>query len=204
MNEQSWPQEPPCQPAGVDRFQCRAPGHVLFGCRAGLPCLACTDRAHAGQPAFALYRPVIVIGSGKKPHILLDGDSVSHSHTIIVQTRSGAYFRDLASRTHTILNGKPQREAPLKIGDTLTIGDYVFNYVTTRRPADLEPAAPARWPSRVSRSRCRSTPAPSSSATARAAKSASSTNSSVRCTRSSSNRTASGSSATSRAAPAPS
>jgi pSer/pThr/pTyr-binding forkhead associated (FHA) protein len=94
---------------------------------------------HAGQPAFALYRPVIVVGSGKKPHILLNDPTVSHSHTVIIQTRSGVYFRDLSSRTHTILNAKSQREAFLRTGDTLTIGSYSFLFNTTQ-PADL--AAP--------------------------------------------------------------
>jgi pSer/pThr/pTyr-binding forkhead associated (FHA) protein len=94
---------------------------------------------HAGQPAFALYRPVIVVGSGKKPHILLNDPTVSHSHAVLIQTRQGVYFRDLASRTHTILNAKSQKEGLLKTGDTLTIGTYSFIFNTSQQ---VNPAAP--------------------------------------------------------------
>ncbi|HQY88233.1 MAG TPA: FHA domain-containing protein, partial [Tepidisphaeraceae bacterium] len=83
---------------------------------------------HAGKPAIALSRSVMVAGNSKANRIQLLSDSVSHNHTIFIVDDSGTYFRDLVSRTHTILNGRVSREGFLKAGDAITIGSFVFHF----------------------------------------------------------------------------
>jgi pSer/pThr/pTyr-binding forkhead associated (FHA) protein len=100
------------------------------------PALLVPQAEHAGKPPLPLNRPVVIIGSGRAARVQLRSDSVSNNHLLFVQTTSGAYIRDLASRTHTILNGRVVREAPLRDGDTLTIGAFIFKY---RVPEGFEP-----------------------------------------------------------------
>jgi pSer/pThr/pTyr-binding forkhead associated (FHA) protein len=99
--------------------------------------------AFAGKPAMPLTRPVLVIGSGPHARFLLKSDTVSTSHTLLIHTAGGWYLRDLVSRTHTILNGKSVREAPIRNGDTLTIGKFVFHCAIDGPPAEFSPVAPA-------------------------------------------------------------
>src|SRR3954454_15521473 len=98
--------------------------------------------AFAGKPAMPLTRSVVVVGSGPHARFLLKSDTVSTSHTILIHTSAGWYFRDLVSRTHTILNGKSLREAPIANGDTLTIGKFVFHCSIQGPPVPVAPPAP--------------------------------------------------------------
>lgn len=99
--------------------------------------------AFAGKPAMPLTRPILVVGSGKHSRILLKSDTVSSVHTLLILSNGRWYFRDLASRTHTILNGKSARESTLKNGDTITIGAFVFHFVAPEPTSDNRPPAPA-------------------------------------------------------------
>ena len=101
--------------------------------------------AFAGKPAMPLTRPVIVVGSGKNSRVLFKSDTVSTTHSLLIHTDAGWYVRDLSSRTHTILNGKPTRESPLKNGDTITIGAFVFHFVTVGGSAKPIPVPPAAF-----------------------------------------------------------
>src|SRR6266581_1721441 len=84
--------------------------------------------AHAGRPPITLARPVFVIGSRRTARIHLLSSTVSKAHALLVQTRHATYLRDLASRTHTYVNGAPIREAILQDNDTITIGRFTFQY----------------------------------------------------------------------------
>lgn len=97
----------------------------------------------AGKPAMPLTRSMIVIGSSKHSRILLKSDTVSSVHTFLVYSNGRWYFRDLVSRTHTILNGKSVREADLKSGDTITIGTFVFHFVASEPAEPVLKVAPA-------------------------------------------------------------
>ena len=69
--------------------------------------------AHAGKPAMPLQRPFILIGSRNRAHVHLVSQTVSRAHAAIINTEHGSYVRDLGSRTHTFVNGRPVKEAPL-------------------------------------------------------------------------------------------
>lgn len=101
--------------------------------------------AHQGTPGFAVNRPAVVIGSRSDARIHLQSSTVSNHHALLVVTREGMYVRDLASRTHTLVNGRPVREAALEGGDLLQIGRFTFRYVA---PVKSPPAA-ARAPQAV-------------------------------------------------------
>src|SRR5689334_17872826 len=65
---------------------------------------------HAGKPALPLGRPFTLIGSRHRAHLHLLSRSVSKSHAAIISTDAGLYIRDLASREHVYINGKPVKE----------------------------------------------------------------------------------------------
>ncbi len=66
--------------------------------------------------------PVTLIGSRRDCHLSLHAPDVSKVHCAIVNTGRAFVVRDLCSRTGTLLNGRPIREAQLKSGDRLKIG----------------------------------------------------------------------------------
>src|SRR5687768_7998608 len=84
--------------------------------------------AHLGQPAMPLGRPVTIVGSRHRSHLHLVSRSISKAHALIVSTDAGHYIRDLASRTHVIVNGKPVKEAVLRNRDEIKIGSFTFKY----------------------------------------------------------------------------
>src|SRR6476660_1153815 len=73
--------------------------------------------AHAGKPGMPLHRPFILIGSRNRAHVHLVSHTVSRAHAAIISTAHGSYVRDLGSRTHTFVNGRPVKEAPLRHAD---------------------------------------------------------------------------------------
>src|SRR5687768_17994616 len=75
--------------------------------------------AHAGKPGMPLHRPFILVGSRNRAHVHLVSQSVSRAHAAIINTDHGSYVRDLASRTHTFVNGRPVKEAALSHADAL-------------------------------------------------------------------------------------
>jgi pSer/pThr/pTyr-binding forkhead associated (FHA) protein len=98
---------------------------------------------HEGKPAVRLSRPVYVIGSRSSARIHLLSSTVSKAHALLVRSNGRTYIRDLASRSHVIINGRQVREADLEDEDILKIGSFTFKYIAgpgedTPRPA-IEP-----------------------------------------------------------------
>src|SRR3954465_12134055 len=98
--------------------------------------------AHQGKPALPLTRTFTLLGSRSRAHLHLVSSTVSKSHTAVIVTRSGLYVRDLASRMHTVVNGQSQKEADLKHGDKLTVGNFSFR-VDAKVFANAKPGARA-------------------------------------------------------------
>lgn len=99
----------------------------------------------AGKPALPISRPVMLIGSRNRAHFHLVSTSVSKMHAALIVTDAGVYIRDLASRTHVIVNGKPVTEAMLATGDEIAIGTFIFRFVNkaprgSRVAASVPPA----------------------------------------------------------------
>src|SRR2546421_4426324 len=84
--------------------------------------------AHAGRSPIALSKPFYVIGSRRSARIHLLSSTVSKAHALLIQTRHATYLRDLASRTHTYVNGQPIPEVILQENDPIAIGRFTFEY----------------------------------------------------------------------------
>ena len=102
---------------------------------------------HDGQKPLPLSRLVTLIGSSASARIFLPSKSVSRCHAAIVNTGVGMFVRDLASRTHTRVNGRVVTEADLREGDVLQVGRFTFKFTDptaadTRSKADMASAPP--------------------------------------------------------------
>jgi pSer/pThr/pTyr-binding forkhead associated (FHA) protein len=98
---------------------------------------------HAGKPNLPLSRPCIIIGASSKSHFNLVSPTISKIHAALVETDVGVYIRDLASRTHVVVNGKQVPEAVLKDGDSVVLGAFSFSFRHRgASPSSLPKAAP--------------------------------------------------------------
>ncbi len=87
---------------------------------------------HAGKPPIPLHRPVTLIGSRSNARIHLTSSSVSKAHALLVKDGSQIYIRDLASRTHVLINDVEVHEETLADGDLIKIGSFTFKYTAGR------------------------------------------------------------------------
>jgi pSer/pThr/pTyr-binding forkhead associated (FHA) protein len=86
------------------------------------------EGAHAGQRPMTLNRVFTLIGSAPQARLYLPSKTVSRCHAVVVNTPRGLFIRDLASRTGTIINGRPVREHDLRQGDVVQAGTYTFRF----------------------------------------------------------------------------
>jgi diguanylate cyclase (GGDEF)-like protein len=75
-------------------------------------------------------RETIRIGRDCGADISLADSSVSRSHAIVCRTDQGYVVRDLDSTNGTLVNGEPIVERPLRSGDTLGIGSFLFKFLS--------------------------------------------------------------------------
>src|SRR5215218_8467940 len=83
---------------------------------------------HQGKPDMVLSRSVTLIGSRDNARLQLISSTVSRAHAFLVNTASGAYIKDLASREHTYVDGEEVKEADLTAGCLVKIGRFTFQY----------------------------------------------------------------------------
>src|SRR5205085_2182221 len=132
--------QPPSSSSSASRSGSGAPSQA----HVGVPVLLPIGR-HQGKPPIVLNRPIFVVGSHSRARIHLISQSVSKHHALVVQTRHQTFVRDLASRTHTFVNGVQVREQVLKDGDELKIGSFTFRYRGAKASTVPEvPAPPAK------------------------------------------------------------
>jgi len=85
--------------------------------------------------------PTVSIGRSPQSTVVLGGDpNVSRKHALIQRESSGEYYlSDLGSRNGTTRNGVPvTAPAPLRDGDTFTIGSHRFLFHQTNAQAEEE------------------------------------------------------------------
>ena len=87
---------------------------------------------HAGKSAIPIDRALTVIGSRSRVHVQLNSRTISRTHAILGRDDGGVFIRDLASRTHVLVNGQQVREADLYDGDLVKIGSFEFRYSDKR------------------------------------------------------------------------
>jgi pSer/pThr/pTyr-binding forkhead associated (FHA) protein len=83
-------------------------------------------RTEGERPPIVLTDPSVVIGSGSAAQIRLKSSSVSKAHAILLVEDGKAYVRDLASRTHLLVNDAAVRETLLVDGDVVRVGRFGF------------------------------------------------------------------------------
>jgi predicted component of type VI protein secretion system len=105
------------------------------------------------QESWLLDEPHIVIGRGRSAHIPLDGNPiVSRQHAIVREEGGVHVLEDLGGANGTFLNDNKVNTAPLRVGDTITIGKHTLRYeaatpaartLTRKRDEAEEPGATA-------------------------------------------------------------
>jgi signal transduction histidine kinase len=86
---------------------------------------------------FDLVDPTITVGRHSSNAVALHDTQVSRRHMEFRAIPNGGYqIIDLGSGNGTLLNGQPVKEAPLRSGDTITIGQSVLMYTAGRGPGE--------------------------------------------------------------------
>lgn len=98
---------------------------------------------HRGEQPLPLNRPFTLIGSAPSARLYLPSKAVSRCHTAVLNTGSGLFVRDLASRTGTRVNGQLATDADLREGDVLEVGAFSFRFTDPTAPRARPPALPA-------------------------------------------------------------
>ncbi len=78
--------------------------------------------------AFVLTKPEVNAGRESDNAICLKGKRVSRYHAVLVRTNGEYTLRDVSPHIGTMLNGKRTKEAALKVGDRIRIGDVEMSY----------------------------------------------------------------------------
>lgn len=94
--------------------------------------------------SYQLLPPKVTIGRDPGNNIPLKDPKVSRNHTVIEFKPDRIVASDVSSRDNMLINGKAEKESPLKDGDVLSIGEtkLVFRIeITTSRPAHLQVAS---------------------------------------------------------------
>ena len=85
--------------------------------------------------AFVLTKPQVNAGRENDNAICLKGKRVSRYHAVLVRNNGEYTLRDVSPRIGTLLNGRPTKEAPLKLGDRIRIGEFEMSYEAATAPA---------------------------------------------------------------------
>lgn len=94
--------------------------------------------------AFFLKKPQVNAGRENDNAICLNGKRVSRHHAVLVRNNGEYTLRDVSPRIGTLLNGRPVKEASLKLGDRIRIGEFEMSYEAATTTAINSPAAAAK------------------------------------------------------------
>lgn len=100
--------------------------------------LVAMDRRMAAVP---INKPVLLVGRHDDCDIILtESKKISRRHCCVCQVDQRYLVRDLGSMNGVYLNGKRiTREAPLKLGDELTVGDVRFRIEQPTADSESQP-----------------------------------------------------------------
>ena len=87
--------------------------------------------------AFVLTKPEVNAGRESDNAICLKGKRVSRHHAVLVRNNGEYTLRDMSPRIGTLLNGRRTKEAHLKVGDRIRIGEFemIYEVETATAPA---------------------------------------------------------------------
>ena len=96
--------------------------------------------------AFVLTKPEVNAGRESDNAICLKGKRVSRYHAVLVRNNGEYTLRDVSPHIGTLLNGRRTKEAPLKPGDRIRIGEFEFSYEASTATAPAIDAPPVTTP----------------------------------------------------------
>ena len=85
--------------------------------------------------AFILTKPQVNAGRESDNVICLKGKRVSRYHAVLVRHNGEYTLRDVSPHIGTLLNGRRTKEAHLKLGDRIRIGEFEMSYEAATAPA---------------------------------------------------------------------
>jgi pSer/pThr/pTyr-binding forkhead associated (FHA) protein len=91
--------------------------------------------------SYILTDPEVKAGRERDNAICLKGKRVSRHHAVLLRTNGEYTIRDLGPRIGTLLNGRPRREATLKLGDRIRIGEFEMRYEEAAESPTPSPSA---------------------------------------------------------------
>ena len=101
-----------------------------------MPRLIVTRGVDEGKQ-FDLSGATVTVGRHSSNAVALHDTQVSRRHLELrAETAGGYWLVDLGSGNGTLLNGHAIQEAPLRSGDTITVGQSVLMYTASRTDAD--------------------------------------------------------------------
>ncbi|OIP40158.1 MAG: GGDEF domain-containing protein [Deltaproteobacteria bacterium CG2_30_63_29] len=95
----------------------------------GDACMVVIAGADLGKK-YPLSRSSTLIGRSPKTDIMLDGDSISRNHAMIVNEGARIIVRDLGSTNGTYVNDVPIKEIELRDADQVKIGRTIFKFLS--------------------------------------------------------------------------
>jgi pSer/pThr/pTyr-binding forkhead associated (FHA) protein len=96
--------------------------------------------------AFVLTKPEVNAGRESDNAICLKGKRVSRYHAVLVRTNGEYTLRDVSPHIGTLLNGRRTKEAALKLGDRIRIGEIEMSYEAETVAAPVIDALPVTTP----------------------------------------------------------
>ncbi|MDY7095358.1 MAG: adenylate/guanylate cyclase domain-containing protein [Acidobacteriota bacterium] len=95
------------------------------------------------EQRFPLLDRELLMGRGTENDVVLSDFSVSRRHAVIRPRQGQWWVHDLASTNGLVLNGKTVSEAPLSVGDVLTVGCFELRVVAEDGREDAAPSVRA-------------------------------------------------------------
>jgi DNA-binding NtrC family response regulator len=122
------------------------PAHTVLGTRSALGerlgfqdfHLVLVNTEQAGQ-SFPLRNETLKIGKAPDSDVVIDSPTVSRNHLIIRRQGDRFLVQDLASTNGTFIDGAQVREAYLKPGQLLELGDVQLRFQSTLQPVRIAP-----------------------------------------------------------------
>jgi pSer/pThr/pTyr-binding forkhead associated (FHA) protein len=99
--------------------------------------------------AFVLTKPEVNAGRESDNAICLKGKRVSRYHAVLVRTNGEYTLRDVSPHIGTLLNGRRTKEATLKLGDRIRIGEIEMSYEAETVAAPVMDVPPVTNPAPV-------------------------------------------------------
>ncbi len=96
---------------------------------------------------FVLTKSKVEAGRESDNAICLKGKRVSRHHAVLIRDNGEYTLRDMSPRIGTLLNGRRTKEAHLKVGDRIRIGEFEMRYEATTAsmmgtPSAMIPVSP--------------------------------------------------------------